>query len=707
MNDGGEVESIVPGETVVPGPIRPAHKGLSHGWPALLVFAAALLAYSPAITGRFVWDDDAHVTRPALRSLAGLQRIWSDVTATQQFYPVLHSAFWLEHRLWGDSVIGYHVTNILLHATAACLLALVLRRLSAPGAWLAAGVFALHPVQVESVAWITEQKNTLALVFYLTAALAYLRFDRERQFRFYLLALGCFLLGLGSKTVTATLPAALLVVFWWQRGRLSWRRDVAPLIPWFIVGAMAGLFTALIERKLIGAEGGTFDLSAIDRCWLAGRVVWFYLAKLFWPTNLAFVYPRWDVSALAAWQWLFPLGAVGLLAALVALRHRSRAPLAAGLIFVGSLFPVLGFFNVFPFVFSYVADHFQYIPSIAIVALTCAGIARILDKMRAVAAWTTYIVPAALLGTLGVITWHQSHDYRDAETLYRATIARNPAAWLALNNLGVELHAAGRDREAIPVYRQAVRLHPNDEAAHNNLGVALASVGQFKAAIAEYETALRLRPSYGEAHNNLALALTNAGRVGDALTHYGQAMTCRAEYPEVDSDWGFIFGEAGRSEAAVAHCQRAVARGVKVAEAENYWGVALANAGQLDAAIAHFERSLQLQANNATAYANLGKSCQMTGKMAEAIGAYEHALQLKPDYPEVLNNLGLALHAVGRTREAIGRFESALRLQPEAATSHFNVAVCLREIGQLDAALRHYQEARRLDPTIPPSAWSQ
>ena len=197
----------------------------------LLLFVAVFLAYRPALRGGLLFDDENHVTRPHLQSWHGLGEIWCNVRATQSYYPLLHSAFWVEHRLWGQEVLGYHLVNLLLHATAALLLVAIVRRLGLPGAWLAGFVFALHPVCVESVAWIREQKNTLSTVFCLGASLAYLRFDAERRRGPYALATGLFLLALLSKTATVTLPAALLVIAWWRRGRLDWRRDWAPMMP--------------------------------------------------------------------------------------------------------------------------------------------------------------------------------------------------------------------------------------------------------------------------------------------------------------------------------------------------------------------------------------------------------------------------------------------------------------------------------------------
>ena len=275
MNRRSRRSSTTAPQSDRPGPPAAGTAGESAAataaWPvryrgsllAIALLAAVLLAYGPALHGGLLWDDDAHVTRPELRSWHGLWRIWFELGATQQYYPLLHTAFWIQWQLWGEATLGYHVVNVVLHVAAALLFAAMLRRLAVPGAWLAAAFFALHPVHVESVAWITELKNTLSAVFYLAAALVYLRFDRDRHWRWYAAALLLFCLGLLSKTVTATLPAAMLVVFWWQRGRLSWRRDVLPLVPYFILGALAGVFTAAVERKLIGAEGEVFVLTAV------------------------------------------------------------------------------------------------------------------------------------------------------------------------------------------------------------------------------------------------------------------------------------------------------------------------------------------------------------------------------------------------------------------------------------------------------------
>ena len=420
---------------------------------AVAITAVAIIAYWPALGGGWVWDDGAHVTAPALQSWSGLWRIWTEPGATQQYYPLLHSAFWLEQRLWGEAVLGYHLVNLVQHLFAAGLLALVLRRLAVPGARLAAAIFVLHPVHVESVAWISEQKNTLSLVFYLGAALAYLRFDTGRLRRDYWLAFACFAAALLTKSVTATLPAALLVVLWWRRGRLSWRHDVAPLVPWLLVGATAGLFTAVVERHLIGADGAAFDLSWLQRGLLAGRVIWFYLGNLVWPAELSFIYPRWTIDPGDGWQWVPMAGAITLTVGMWRKRHFSRAPLAAWLLFAGSLFPVLGFIDVYPFRYSFVADHFQYLPNLAVIALLATALTA---GARRLPPLTRGVLGVGLLGVLAVLTARQSPMYRDSDALYRTTLQRNPECWMAHNNLALILSARGQGREALLHFRQAV-----------------------------------------------------------------------------------------------------------------------------------------------------------------------------------------------------------------------------------------------------------
>lgn len=724
---------------------RPAKAGTEALGLAALMLAAVALAYLPALHGTFLWDDDAHVTRPDLRSLHGLWRIWAEVGATQQYYPVLHSAFWVEHRLWGDSVLAYHLFNVALHAAAAWLLVKVLRALSFPAPVLAGLVFALHPVCVESVAWIAEQKNTLSAVLYLSAALAYLGFDATRSRPRYALASLLFLGALLTKSVTATLPAALLVVFWWRRGRLDARRDALPLAPWFVVAAGSGLLTAWIEARLIGAEGAPFSLGALQRVLLAGRAVVFYAGSLVWPVHLAFIYPRWAPDPRDAWQYLFPAAVLAALAALLVAARRSRGPLAGLLFFVGTLFPVLGFVNVYPFLFSYVADHFQYLASLGLLVPLAWAVDRAARRLLGEgpkAAAAALLVPAIL----GCLTWRQSRNYRDADTLYRATLALNPSAWLAHYNLAVSLGGQpGRLPEAIAEYEAALRLKPDHWAARNNLGSAYLRVpGRLDDALAQFEAAIRLRPDFAEAHNNLGVALGRIpGRTAEAISQLRIALRIKPDYDGALNNLGVMLARDPRSlgdaidayrsalrlapgnaeyhynlanalaaqpghlPEAVAEYRSAIALDPGYVEAHSNLGAALARQpGRLADAVSQYEAALRLEPANAHIRANLANALsRIPGRREEAIAEYRRALGVEPSDPDVHEALGILLSEIpGRLPEAALEFEAALRLRPDFAQAHYCLGVVLlRQPGHRGEAVGQLEQALQLKPDLEPA----
>jgi len=566
---------------------------------------ATVISYQRVWHAGFVWDDDAHLIRPDLRSLHGLWRIWSEPGATQQYYPVLYSASWLELRIWGYSALGYHLANVTLHVAAAFLLYRVLRRLSVPGALLGAAAFALHPVCVESVAWISEQKNTLSAVFYLSAALAYLRFDEGRRPRWYVLGILLFGLALLSKTVTATLPAALLVVAWWRRGRLLWKGDGAPLVPWLAMGAAAGAATAWMERTLVGAGGASFALAPAERFLVAGRAIWFYLGKIVWPADLTFIYPRWALDTRSLWQDLLPLAVVAVLAALFALRHRSRGPLAAALLFAGTLFPALGFIDVYPFRFSFVADHFQYLAAAMMLSAAAAGLALAAARLPAAARSAAVAAAACALAALGSLTWRQCAVYADVGTLWQATIARNPECWLAYNNLGLALMADGQTDEAIARYRRALEINPGFAGTHGNLGIALVKRGRTDEAVSEYRKALEIEPGDAETHNNLGIALRMEGRLDEALAQYQMALAIRPDDLGTNYNLGNFLLQAGRVDEAVARYRKALEISPGFADAHNNLGNALRRLGRTDEAIAEYRKALAIDPSNARAQSNL------------------------------------------------------------------------------------------------------
>ena len=661
-----------------------------------LVACAAFAAYVPALAGALLWDDSSHVTAPALRPVHGLWRIWFDLGATQQYYPLLHSAFWLEHRLWGDATLGYHLVNVALHALAACLVVLMMRRLALPGAWLAGLLFAVHPLCVEAVAWISEQKSTLSGVFYLAAALTYLRFDEDRRRGRYWTAFILFLCALASKTVTATLPAALLVLLWWRRGRLEWRRDVLPLVPWLAVGAVAGLFTAWVERTYIGANGGEFALSAVQRVLLVGRALWFYAGKAIWRAKLTFFYPRWQLDPGSWTQWAFPAGALAAGMVLWRLAQVRRGPAAAYLTFVGTLFPALGFVNVFPFRYSWVADHFAYLALPAVVIPAAAVLAR--RPLSTAAGVILAIVLAAL-------TWRQSGDYRDAGTLYRATLRRNPDAWLAQNNLGnLVLESGGSREEAIAHFQAALRVNPQFWEAHLSLGNALAGVpGRLNNAIREFEAAARLAPEADRPHTNLGNALLEAGRTQEAIAQLQIALRLEPASAEAHNDMGNALARTGRIGDAGEEYRAALRIDPDFAEAHNNLGRVLAQSGRLPEAIAEFQTAIRIRPANAGAHSNLGIALAQSGRLQEAIAEYRTALRTQPDSAPAHNNLGFALAQMpGGLAEAVTEYREAVRLAPQFVDAHYNLAMALARMpGRQEEARAELEAVRRLRPGTP------
>jgi tetratricopeptide (TPR) repeat protein len=460
---------------------------------------------------------------------------------------------------------GYHLVNVLLHAVNAVLLWRVLRRLEVAGAWWAAAIFALHPVAVESVAWVTERKNVLSGLFYLLAALAWLRFRpltakeaaRTPDWRFYWLALGLFVCALFSKTVTCSLPAVLVLLIWWKTGRLR-KMDAVGLVPWFVLGAAAGFMTRCMEQRLV-AGGADWSLSFVQRCLVAGRAVWFYAGKLCWPRNLSFVYPRWGINADAAWQYSFPLAALVVLVALWFLRSRiGRGPLVAVLFFGGTLAPALGFFDIYPFRYSYVADHFQYLAGIGLIALAASAGATAFQRAGQRGRELGTVLAAIVLVLLGIACRRQTRVYYNLETLWRDTLAKNPNAWLAHNNLGTVLRQAGKPQEALQCFEQALRIKPDLAEGYYNMGVTLARLDRFQEAIEHYEQALRLKPDFAEAHYNLGIALAESGRIAESMVQWKEALRLKPDYAEAHFNLGLMLAAQGQTTEALEHCRKAL-----------------------------------------------------------------------------------------------------------------------------------------------------
>ena len=491
---------------------------------AVLLVAGVVAAYSPALTAGFIWDDDDYVTEnPLLYEPDGLQRIWFSLDAPSQYFPLVYTAFRIEYGIWGLEPFGYHLINVLLHALNALLLWILLRQIAVEGAWFAAAVFALHPVHVESVAWVTERKNVMSLLFSLASLIAWMRFIEPRRDRArcaYGTSLFFYALALASKVTACTLPAAQILLLWLRGHRID-RNRWAQVAPFAVLGVGMGLVITYWERYHIGTVGDRFSMSLVESFLVATRAVWFYLGKLLWPTNLAFSYPKFEIDPSDPAQYVWALAGVVLLGLFWGWRHTiGRAPLAAAIFFVATLSPLLGFIPLFTFWYTYVADHYQYMASIGPTALVAAGsVWWSRTRTRLGAAGRTAAATAVLL-VLGVLTWNQSRVYENEETLWLDTLAKNPTSWMAQTNLGRAMMREGRYEEAVEAYGRVFSIRPDAHRAHVGVAGALLKLGRDAEAERHFEAAIALNPEIYRAHQALGrLKLKRRDREA-AIGHY-------------------------------------------------------------------------------------------------------------------------------------------------------------------------------------------
>ena len=547
---------------------------------AFALVAVVVVAYLPTLRAGFIWNDDTYLTdNPTLDGAQGLRLIWADPRANEQYYPMVFTTFWVEKRLWGLHPFGYHLVNVLLHAVSALLLWWLLRRLGLPGAWLAAAAFALHPVCVESVAWVTERKNTLSLFLSLLAAHGYLassdaraaagerhkRKARPEQLWYrrpgllYAAALASFTLALFAKTTASLLAPVLLVIAWWRKGRLRWA-DVRPLVPFFLIGAALAWHTAWLEKTMVQASGVEWSLSFPARVVLAGRVLAFYVAKLAWPVDLAFIYQRWVIDPRALWQWLPALAVLAALAAAWALRRPlGRGPLTGVLLFGGVVFPAMGFFNVYAMRYSYVADHFAYQAVAVSAAAVVCGIAALLEGQGTPVRRAAGGLGIAVLAALAVLTFRQARVYRNEDTLWRDTLAKNPACFMCHTNYGHSLYARGRVAEAIEHFEASLRIKPDNVPSLLNLARVEEERGRYDEAIARLRAALDIDPTDTTVLVNLGAVYTKAGRYEDAMAQYEEAL--RNPSPDdylAHNGLGVALIRTGHTAEAVEHFREAV-----------------------------------------------------------------------------------------------------------------------------------------------------
>ncbi len=526
---------------------------------AATLAAWMIFAYWPAWHGGFIWDDDRYVIHNYLLIAPdGLRRIWFSLDAPSQYFPLAYTVLRIERSLWDLNPMGYHWVNILLHLGNALLVWCILARLKVPGAWLAAAIFALHPVQVESVGWISELKNVLMGFFFLLTLLTWIEYvDATHKHRriLYLAALVFYLLALSAKATACTLPAALLLVLWLKQKPIG-RRALLEIIPFVVLALGIGLVAVWWEKYHQGTRM-LVSLGPVERLLIASRAVWFYLGKIFWPAKLTFIYPQWRIDPTNPIAYLWPI-AVAVAVALIFYGRRffGRSVEVAALFFVMTLGPLLGFVMLYTFRYTFVADHYQYLASIGPIALASAGLvalSRLSRTLQRLVGGTSF---AILIG-LGLLTWQQSATYRDAETLWRTTIAKNPGCWMAYNNLGVIQFENGNVEDAIGKYQQSLGLHPDYPEAHYNLGSALLQNGYADEAIRHCEEALKIQPNEPDAHIVLGNAFMAKQDVDRAIAHYEQALTLRPEDFNAHYNLGIALQEKGETDRAAREYEKA------------------------------------------------------------------------------------------------------------------------------------------------------
>jgi len=615
---------------------------------ALVLAAVTIFAYRPAWNGGLLWDDDVYITNNELLTAPdGLRRIWFSLDSPSQYFPLVYTTFRIEHAVWGLDPTGYHWVNLLLHIANALLVWLVLARLKVPGAWLAGAIFALHPVQVESVAWITERKNVLMGFFFLLTLLAWVAFLDEKTKRSWLLyglALILYLLALSAKTTACTLPVALFLILWLQKKRISWER-IFQIIPFFVLGIASALLAIWWERYHQGTSRAIFTfLSPIERLLVASRAIWFYLSKLTWPSNLTFIYPRWDIAPthLLNYAWLLA-GLIVCVAIYFLRRYVGRCAEVAAGFFVATLSPVLGFIMLYTFRYTFVADHYQYLACIGPIALASAGLVNLSDTSKNS---RTLIFSAALcvVAVLATLTWRQAAMYGNIETLWRTTLARNPSCWMAHNNLGIVLFEKSQLDDAIAHYRTTLQMQPNFWDADYNLGTALLGKGQVDEAIFYCDKAVTMQPNDPDAQVALANALLQKRRIDDAIIHYQKAV----------------------------------------------------------AAIEHSRAALLIQPNNADCHTVLAIALDEKGQSAEAIKHYEKALEISPQSVSALNNLAWLLATGSNASLRNGVMAIQLARQADQLSGGTNalvlrtLAAAYAEAGQFGKAIESAKTAMQL-----------
>lgn len=656
----------------------------------LFLLIAVLVAYGPALPAGFVWDDDVYVTNDTMLTKPdALRRIWFSFDSLAGYFPLTLTTFYAERGLWALNPAGYHLVNILLHAANAILVWQLLKQLRVPGAWLAGTIFALHPVQVESVAWITERKNVLMGFFFLLSLLAWRNFADEQskhRWRFYTLALVFYILALCAKTTACTLPAGLILILWLRKIPTSGKRW-AQVAPFVVIGIGMGLIAMSWERYHHDTQGKLFEIAWLQRGLIASHAIWFYAAKIFWPANLTVAYPRWTIlpTHLAAYLWV-AVTAVSAVFVWWLRRWTGRGVEAAVVFFVATLAPMLGLIMHHFYMYSFVADHFQYLASLGLIALVAAGIEMGLRKIHWGKRALRPVLYATVMITLGVLTWNQSEMYADAETLWQTTLRHNPDSLLAQANLGSIAFKDGQLEEASTHFQKILQKNPDCAGIHYNLGLCLFQAGRIDEAMAEYKKELDLYPDNAEAHNNLGQALAFKGQQKEAIAEYQRALALAPDLSVAQDNLGLALLKDQKVDEAIVQFKAAVQSDPSTPGVQNNLGIAFTKIGQFKQAVRHFEKALEINADDLAACNNLawllatapdasvrdGAKALLLAQQASQSGATQD--------PMILQTLSAAEAETGDYKGAVATVQQALEL----AIKHNNEALkasLQRELG--------------------------
>ncbi|MCK4659310.1 MAG: tetratricopeptide repeat protein [Phycisphaerae bacterium] len=577
-------------------PSNPAYPAMETPWFTVVVGITLLVLavyWSVLNQGGFViGDDDILIKNPRLTAEDGLSRIWFS-TESEQYQPLLYTSYWLERRIWGLRPFGYHLVNVLLHAANTVLIWCLLRRIGVRGAAVAAAIFAVHPVNVESVAWIYERKNVLSGLFYFLTFLALFRFEERRGWLWYWLALLSFIAALLTKTSVVVLPAMLLLHWWWKRD--LWRvRNLVASIPFFVLAGVMSAVTIWYEQHHTGASGIEYAAGFAERFARAGWIVVFYLGKAFVPHNLMFFYPRWSVDPSAVLSYLPHVVMFIVFVVLLAKRRRWGRPVLFGLgWYVIALFPVLGFFDIYYHRFSFVADHFQYLALVGLIALCTHVVSWGLERWGVAGANLVtgrariggqVVAGLAVLACI-MLTYQRAFVFRSTATLlYADTLQHKPDSWLAHHKLAEYLRQlSGGEREkqlelARHHYAEALKLEPERGIILDGLGTTLSLLlklelhqhpgeklanrpdllPQYQEALGYLRRAVAADPDSALFHINLGTMLEFQSGPEEVIYQYQEAVSCNPNLPVAQFRLGQALLRAGRVKDGIRRLRKAV-----------------------------------------------------------------------------------------------------------------------------------------------------